>query len=864
MVEVPVENLKLQDNKNLISPPVVDSPLYQCSKVVTIIDFIPNATLDVKIGSAPPVITGADGGFPVPNGRTLLLPSALVVGNVIQARQHFEGATSNWSDPVTVRDHTEDYPTGPPRPEIDPAPVYKCGSRTGVNNLLTGCNVWITAADVEVGRVDGAAKHQGVNVNPDYVLNQKVRAWAKMCEDPSPPSQQYITQTAPSPLPKPIIEPLYAGGQQITINELVNGSRFQLLRDGTDQGTFRTWGVKHTLDLDTPYVDTETLTVIPIMCPSDGPGPPATGTVQPCSKLPAPEVAPIQEGDTSITLLSFVSDARIKVFLNGEKVGDSGGPIVMLTKTVHRSDTVDVLQLLGKCKGSTAQELKVKCVAPPTTYDPSTLDLYPVGNSDYDGGTITILNVTYNVKGTIYYPAEEDGHSTPFNKRVGKHGPIPILFMAHGNHDPSVPSELGYDYFQQQLAKMGIIAVSVFSNETNGLQFSSINITIRAHLIIASIAHFQQLNSTSDPIFGGRIDFSRIGLMGHSRGGEAVIVVPEIVALPDVIIRCVISLAPVNFNASDGKPKGYAFLTILPAMDGDVVDNNGAEFYDQATPNPLKSQIYVNHANHNFFNRQWTNDDTCGGLPIMARSDHERVLSAYGCAFFRSHLLGHDTSGFLLYKQLPAGVLTDNIHLSFAIDKATTIDNFEDGNGIGLNSIGQLNTQSGGLIANEYAFAQTTMGPFNDSFFGNTTGMVAQSKEASGTFRWQLANPVSLAGHEVWIRSADVYDEIKAPITNTGFQLGKETTEGDVVWVDSDDVGGIPVPFDRRAYDLACDDCHCYETDKTKTMLKTLRFSGHCLQGPNRQILFKAILSTHEPTAATPPGVRRSADCMKI
>jgi hypothetical protein len=466
--------------------------------------------------------------------------------------------------------------------------------------------------------------------------------------------------------------------------------------NGINQDTWRTWGGRAAL---------ENLSVIQTMCPGDGPSPPGKGIVQPCSTLPAPRVAPIQEGDTSITLTSFVSDARIKVFVNSVKVGESGGPHIMLTAVVHRGDTIDVLQVLGTCEGRTAQELNVGCVAPPTTYDPSTLDLYPVGNADYDGGTTSIVGSTYHVKGTVYYPAEDDGGSKPFNKRVGKHGTIPIVFMAHGNHDPSVPSHLGYDYFQKQLAKMGIIAVSVFSNETNGNGGGSSNITTRAYLIIASITHFQQLNSSADPIFGGRIDFSRVGLMGHSRGAEAVVVIPEIIALPGVSITSVISLAPVNNGASSGRPKGYAFLTILPAMDGDVVDNNGAEFYDQAIPNPLKSQVYVNHANHNFFNRQWTNDDAwdgVNGLPIMARPDHEHVLSAYGCALFRSQLLGHDTSGFLLYKELPIGVLTDNVHLSFAIDKAATLDDFEDGNGIGLNSMGQPNTQFGGLTADEY------------------------------------------------------------------------------------------------------------------------------------------------------------------
>src|SRR5215469_9391863 len=135
MVEAPVRKLKLRDDKNLISPPSVVFPLYQCAKSVTIVNFIPNAKLDLQVDGME-VIVDAPGGFPVPNGRTLLIPAALVIGQEVRARQHFGGSTSSWSSAVTVRDHTIDYPTGPPRPEINPAPVYKCGSRTGVNNLL--------------------------------------------------------------------------------------------------------------------------------------------------------------------------------------------------------------------------------------------------------------------------------------------------------------------------------------------------------------------------------------------------------------------------------------------------------------------------------------------------------------------------------------------------------------------------------------------------------------------------------------------------------------------------------------------------------------------------------------------------------
>ena len=107
--------------------------------------------------------------------------------------------------------------------------------------------------------------------------------------------------------------------------------------------------------------------------------------------------------------------------------------------------------------------------------------------------------------GSVYYPADDDGDSQPFNTRVKKHGLIPIVFMAHGNHSPADPSYLGYDYFQHQRAKMGIAAIS----------------------------HFRTLNS-GDPGFDQTIDFSKVGLRGHSRGGDAVALVPEIIALPGV------------------------------------------------------------------------------------------------------------------------------------------------------------------------------------------------------------------------------------------------------------------------------------------------------------------------------------------
>ncbi len=853
--EVPRDRLDLKDDPRLLSRPIIAEPLYRCATSVTVLGFVPHAEIDIEVAGIIVVTVQVD--YPMPNGAFIKLPNPLGEGQPVRARQRTSSGQSIWSAPVIVRDHTQDYPAGPPRPQINPPPVYQCGSRTGVSNLLIGGNVWITADGSEVGRVNGCQEQQGVDVNPDYGLNQKVRAWFELCRDPSPPSEEHITQALPSPLPTPGFDPVYEGGEQVKITNIVNGARVTLYRNGVNQGTWRCWGYALLLGLSPRYSAGETLEASQLMCPSNPASLTGGTTVKPCSNLPAPLLGPIQIGDDRITLVEFVPDAVIKVYINGAKVGEGGGPVLQLTTAIKHGDTIHVEQVLGNCRGQTVREAQPSCVAPPVTYDPSAHDFFPVGYLEYAAG---------NVKGSVYYPADDDGSGQPFNRRLAALGRAPMVFMAHGNHathhDPNdrlkedspncphssvgagwleIPNHKGYDYFQRQLARMGIIAVSVDCNETNGCTGGRSNIERRADLIIASIDHFRMFDADPNSIFHQHIDFQSVGLMGHSRGGEAVILVPQVINLAGVGIRGVISLAPTDWRALRGPATGYAFMTILPAGDGDVWDNGGAKFYDRAIPGPFKCQLYVHYTNHNFWNRQWPQDDG-NGPPVMSRHDHERVLSVYGCAFYGTILLGHPNMlQFLTERVIPAGVAAANVHRSFEWNDALTVDNHEDRNGIGLNSLNLQTMQSMGLSADEFPFRQGG-GSFNKSFFGNSTGMVVRCQRVNGLFRSQLGNPTDLAGREIWIRAAEVYNEMSVPAGATGFELGLEDDNGAVAWVGSDSVGGLPRPYDRKADDLAD---QTIQQDGTKTMLKTLRFPGSCFAAANPEFKIgsvKAIL----------------------
>jgi hypothetical protein len=575
---------------------VIEQPLYRCAVSVTVTAYEPNATIDVDVSGT---VTSASGGFPFPNGVTIALPAALVAGQKVKARQNVGGATSPWTPVITVGDHTKDYPAGPPRPEINPAPVYKCGVRTGVGNLLPGGHVWITADGAKVGEVNGCAAQQGVNASPAYSLNQHVVAHYELCHDQAPPSAESTASNPPNPLPMLTIDPVFAGGQSVTVRNVVNGATVTLYRGGANQGTWPCWGGSIVINgLTPPFGSGETFSAIQHMCPGDPPSKPGTGIVQPCSSLPAPQIGPVEARDTQIVVVNCQPDAIVKVFVNGVEAGASGPPIVNLNVTLKKGDTIIVVQDLAGCKGQNALQVTVACVDPPVGADPSGLDLFPVGFTEYNNGT---------THGSIYYPAEEDGKDKPFRKRLAELGRVPIVVMAHGNHDPGTPSYLGYDYFQHDLAKMGIIAVSVDCNAFNGPGGGVGNIVDRADLIIDNIKFLQKLDADAGSIFSQKIDLKRLGLMGHSRGGDAVVTVPTLIALAGVTIQSVLALAPTNFRYWAGmstiQPNDYAFQTILPAGDSDVRDNNRAQFYDQATPGPFKNQLYVWYACHNFFNR---------------------------------------------------------------------------------------------------------------------------------------------------------------------------------------------------------------------------------------------------------------------
>ena len=296
------------------------------------------------------------------------------------------------------------------------------------------------------------------------------------------------------------------------------------------------------------------------------------------------------------------------------------------------------------------------------TNDPTPIGRHPITGAEYRIDNVHARGIPWatDIWGTVFFPEKLEG------------GPFPLVILLHGNSaicripntrtttgsliPPAcvpgtvpIPNHAGYDYIAAQLATHGYIVASVNANAINTRANA---ISERGRLVQEHLRFWEAWNGPEGGYpfgkqFTGKIDFTRVGLWGHSRGGEGVRAAYEFNRQEKrpFNIKAVMELGPVDFgvfNAVSANPifnvDNVPFSVLLPVCDRDVSDSSGMRAYDRAVrlpellnPSP-KSQIYIWGSNHNFSNLEWNPEDAllrCIDYPVItARSLHNVGLQA--------------------------------------------------------------------------------------------------------------------------------------------------------------------------------------------------------------------------------------------
>ncbi len=272
--------------------------------------------------------------------------------------------------------------------------------------------------------------------------------------------------------------------------------------------------------------------------------------------------------------------------------------------------------------------------------------------------------------------------SMPLNARVWLpegEGAFPLILIAHGNHPMEDFSENGYDYLAELLASRGFIVAAIDENFLNLSLAADFGMfapledenDARAWLILEHLRQWRDWRLTPGNPFYGRVNLDGIGLIGHSRGGEAAAIAAAFNRLPchpenaalrfdyHFNIRAVAALAPVDgqFLPSE-RPLPLSdvnYLVLHGAHDMDVVSFGGLRQYNRLQfldGKPwFKASLYIYGANHGQFNRDWGRFDMLGPArqlfnlgALLPAAQQEQVAKVFVSAFMEAAL--HDQSGY--------------------------------------------------------------------------------------------------------------------------------------------------------------------------------------------------------------------------
>lgn len=255
---------------------------------------------------------------------------------------------------------------------------------------------------------------------------------------------------------------------------------------------------------------------------------------------------------------------------------------------------------------------------------------------DYDLGSFVIqpidgvfVPIESSLSGLITHP-----------QALNPQAKAPLVILAHGRHSASVENFRGLAYLAHHLSSYGYICASIDLNALVGPQGTLSSrrppIVVGGAIVHRAVTILRTIVALQDhPTVGPFTNFKNVGLIGHSRGAEAVARACAMNLEGGGLhgIQAVFSIAPVDFT---GVHLAAPFFLLYGNIDGDVSDGQSFRIWDRASKD--KHGFYIHGAIHNYFSLNWDNEWDSPDDRTLSREKHETLAKVMALSFMERYL----------------------------------------------------------------------------------------------------------------------------------------------------------------------------------------------------------------------------------
>jgi hypothetical protein len=670
------------------SAPVVGSPLFGCQRVVPLHALRRGATTGIETDTG--TFLGRICNCWTDVNVNVLHP--LVPGERVRARQFWEspecaldGPWSGWQDVVPPDERI--------KPEVREA-LVEGDQIIRVTNQIVGSDLVILIRDgVALEQRFGprpASQEPEIALNVPLVAGQQVAVEQHLCGHMELSDWVMVLPAPPQVLAPVVLPPLYECAGAVQVSALHPGAVVRIFQDGDPSGPG--WAG---LSGSIAVVAAPALAAGARVTARQWVGGIAGPESDPTEVLAVPDlhqprvVEPVAIGDTTVWVSGVTPGVLVSIYSGGSLIGEGFAGESLVPITV--APVPGVLHAEVRLCDRTLAGPRVEAIESPRAhrsgvgvgeqdldYGESWVQMHPREEGGNDGG------FNHPLRGRLYHPVDDEGNipDTVRNR--------PVVIVAHGHHycDKEDQSHLGYAYLAHHLVRWGMFVFSLDLAHVNDMsEADPTQQWSRGEIVLMALDRL-----FSDPPLGGRLNRERIGLVGHSMGGEGVVVAQVLNQsreMPPYGIRGVVSLAP-TFWRPDVTLEGAKYLQLHGSRDrllqdvdrvrGEKPPFNGFRLSDRAWR--PRTHVWVHGARHRGWNTNWWNSVMGAPAPesgALTLDEHTEVARCFVNAFFQDALFNRsDYVGYFHGLVVPPSIDDLGIYLQHHSPAADVIDDFGD------------------------------------------------------------------------------------------------------------------------------------------------------------------------------------------